>query len=142
VSRRVKTVLAVLAATVASGALALPAQARPPKSFFGIQAWEAPDDKGFSNLQQGKFGVYRQLLFWSIVEETPGARKWDYFDAVVKRAARKRVPVLAVVVDRPDRIRRWFELVDELTPHTGLVTSEMVPAFAPTGPRLATLDAR
>lgn len=55
---------------------------------------------------------------------------------------RRRVPVLAVVVDRPERIRRWFELIDELTPHTGLVTSEMVPAFAPTGPRLATLDAR
>ncbi|MEJ7817309.1 MAG: DUF190 domain-containing protein [Thermoleophilaceae bacterium] len=58
------------------------------------------------------------------------------------RQLRRRVPVLAVVVDRPDRIRRWFELIDELTPHTGLVTSEMVPAFAPTGPRLATLDAR
>lgn len=58
------------------------------------------------------------------------------------RQLRRRVPVLAVVVDRPERIRRWFGLVDELTPHTGLVTSEMVPAFAPTGPRPAALDAR
>lgn len=100
-SRHVKTVLAVLAVTVASGALALPAQARPPKSFFGIQAWEAPDNKGFSNVKSGKFGVYRQLLFWSIVEDTPGARRWEYFDAIVARAAKNRVPVLAVVHGTP-----------------------------------------
>lgn len=42
---------------------------------------------------------------------------------------RRRVPVVCVVVDRPERIRRWFEIVDELTDETGLVTSEMVPAF-------------
>jgi PII-like signaling protein len=41
---------------------------------------------------------------------------------------RRRVPLLTVVVDTPDRTRRWFELVDALTSETGLVTSEMVPA--------------
>ena len=41
---------------------------------------------------------------------------------------RRRVPVVTVVVDSPDRIARWFEVVDELTTETGLVTSEMVPA--------------
>lgn len=49
---------------------------------------------------------------------------------------RRRVPVVTVIVDRPDRIRRWFDLVDELTTETGLVTSEMVPAFRATGPNL------
>jgi PII-like signaling protein len=49
---------------------------------------------------------------------------------------RRRVPVLTVVVDRPDRIHRWFEIVDELTDETGLVTSELVPAFRATGPDL------
>jgi PII-like signaling protein len=43
---------------------------------------------------------------------------------------RRRVPVLTVIVDTPPRIRRWFEIVDELTQETGLVTSEMVPALA------------
>jgi PII-like signaling protein len=43
---------------------------------------------------------------------------------------RRRVPVLTVLVDRPERIRRWFAIVDELTDETGLVTSEMVPAYA------------
>lgn len=41
---------------------------------------------------------------------------------------RRRVPVLTVVVDAPERIARWFEVVDELTSETGLVTSEVVPA--------------
>jgi PII-like signaling protein len=49
-------------------------------------------------------------------------------------ALRRRVPVLTVIVDTPSRIRRWFEIVDELTDETGLVTSEQVPAFRTTGP--------
>jgi PII-like signaling protein len=44
-------------------------------------------------------------------------------------ALRRRVPVLTVVIDTPTRIRRWFEVVDELTYQTGLVTCEAVPAF-------------
>jgi PII-like signaling protein len=42
---------------------------------------------------------------------------------------RRRVPVLNVVVDTPTRIRGWFQIVDELTDRTGLVTCETVPAF-------------
>jgi PII-like signaling protein len=49
---------------------------------------------------------------------------------------RRRVPVVTVIIDRPERTRRWFELVDELTSETGLVTSEIVPAFRATGPGL------
>jgi PII-like signaling protein len=49
---------------------------------------------------------------------------------------RRHVPVLTVLVDTPERTRRWFEIVDELTAHTGLVTSEIVPAFRATGPDL------
>jgi PII-like signaling protein len=45
---------------------------------------------------------------------------------------RRRVPVLTVIVDTPERIRRWFTIVDALTRDTGLVTSEMVPAFRAT----------
>jgi PII-like signaling protein len=45
---------------------------------------------------------------------------------------RRRVPVVSVIVDTPERIRRWFAIVDELTSETGLVTSEMVPAFRAT----------
>jgi PII-like signaling protein len=50
---------------------------------------------------------------------------------------RRRVPVVTVIVDTPERIRRWFALVDELTAETGLVTSEQVPALRATGPDIA-----
>jgi PII-like signaling protein len=41
---------------------------------------------------------------------------------------RRRVPVVTVVVDTPERIADWFAIADELTQASGLVTSEMVPA--------------
>lgn len=47
---------------------------------------------------------------------------------------RRRVPVLTVTVDTPERARKWFAIIDEVTEETGLVTSEMVPAFRATGP--------
>ena len=42
---------------------------------------------------------------------------------------RRRVPALTTIVDRPDRVERWFEIVDEVTDEAGLVTSELVPAY-------------
>jgi PII-like signaling protein len=45
---------------------------------------------------------------------------------------RRRVPVTTVIIDKPDRINRAFDVVDELTAGHGLVTSEMVPALVST----------
>jgi PII-like signaling protein len=42
---------------------------------------------------------------------------------------RRRVPVLTVIIDTPANIHRWFAIADELTQQTGLVTSEIVPAY-------------
>jgi len=50
---------------------------------------------------------------------------------------RRRVPVVIVIVDTPERIGRWFAVVDALTDETGLVTSEQVPAVRATGPGIA-----
>jgi PII-like signaling protein len=47
------------------------------------------------------------------------------------------VPVVTVIVDTPERIGRWFDVVDELTDETGLVTSEQVPALRASGPGIA-----
>jgi len=41
---------------------------------------------------------------------------------------RRRVPVVTVVVDAPDRIGAWFDVIDGITSERGLVTSELVPA--------------
>jgi PII-like signaling protein len=49
---------------------------------------------------------------------------------------RRRVPVLCVIVDTPERIREWFAIVDDITDEAGLVTSELVPAARTTGPEL------
>ena len=48
----------------------------------------------------------------------------------------RHVPILTVIIDTPGRIRDWYTIVDELTDETGVVTSEMVPAFRATGPNL------
>ena len=49
---------------------------------------------------------------------------------------RRRVPVLTVIIDTPERSRQWLEVIDEMTDETGLVTSEIVPAFRATTPDL------
>jgi PII-like signaling protein len=45
----------------------------------------------------------------------------------------RQVPVLTVVVGSPGRIARSFEIVDEITGSSGLVTCEMVPAMMSIG---------
>ncbi|MGH3025066.1 MAG: DUF190 domain-containing protein, partial [Gaiellaceae bacterium] len=42
---------------------------------------------------------------------------------------RRHVPVVTIVVDRPKEIRRIWPIVDRATSESGLVTSELVPAF-------------
>jgi PII-like signaling protein len=46
----------------------------------------------------------------------------------------RHAPVLTVVLDTPENMRRWFAIVDQLTEHRGLVTSELVPALRAAGP--------
>ncbi|MBB3606040.1 PII-like signaling protein [Mycolicibacterium sp. BK556] len=41
----------------------------------------------------------------------------------------RQVPVTTIVVDTPEAIARSFDIIDEVTGHHGLVTSEMVPAL-------------
>jgi PII-like signaling protein len=42
----------------------------------------------------------------------------------------RHVPVLTIIIDRPDHIAASFDIVDEVTQEHGLVTTEMVPAVA------------
>jgi PII-like signaling protein len=42
---------------------------------------------------------------------------------------RRRVPVVTVAVDAPGNVARWAPIVEEVTARTGLVTSELVPAY-------------
>jgi PII-like signaling protein len=42
---------------------------------------------------------------------------------------RRHVPVVTIVVDRPQDVQRLWPIIDAATATTGLVTSELVPAF-------------
>jgi PII-like signaling protein len=42
----------------------------------------------------------------------------------------RRVPVVTVIVDVPERIARSFDVVDETTAEHGVVTRELVPALS------------
>ena len=55
---------------------------------------------------------------------------------------RRRVPVVTTVIDRPQSMREWWEIANEVTHESGLVTSEIVPAFHTRGPGLETGDLR
>lgn len=46
---------------------------------------------------------------------------------------RRRVPMIVVIIDTPQRIQDAFAIVDELTDEAGLVTSEWVPVARATG---------
>jgi PII-like signaling protein len=48
-------------------------------------------------------------------------------------ALRRHVPVVTTIVDDPASTRRWFQIVDEVTADSGLVTSELVPAARAVG---------
>jgi PII-like signaling protein len=41
----------------------------------------------------------------------------------------RRVPVVTIIIDIPDRIATSFDIVEELTTEHDLVTSELVPAL-------------
>jgi PII-like signaling protein len=47
---------------------------------------------------------------------------------------RRHVPMLTLLLDTPANMQRWFEIIDEMTHETGLVTSEIVPALRASGP--------
>ncbi len=44
------------------------------------------------------------------------------------RSLRRRVPTVTEVIDTAPRVARWLELIDEITPERGLITSEIVRA--------------
>ncbi len=50
---------------------------------------------------------------------------------------RRRVPMMTVVIDAPERMPALFAIVDQLTEEAGVVTSELIPAFRATGPGMA-----
>jgi PII-like signaling protein len=70
--------------------------------------------------EAGALGATALRGVWGYHGDHPprGDRMWSI---------RRDVPVVTVLVDAPERMARWYDIVDELTAETGLVTSELVP---------------
>jgi hypothetical protein len=99
----------------------------------------------------GFLGAVARALLAHWLPSEPGEWPWATFAVNVTGAAllgyfrppaaRRQPLATATPCPGPDdrrrhagRARRWFEIVDEVTDETGLVTSEIVPAFRATGP--------
>lgn len=108
------------AAPLALACLALSAggaEARIPKSFFGVEA--NPGGlltKSDSNrMRSARVGTLRVTFNWGLVEPTPGsARDWSYYDPLVARAARARVSIMATLSGSPP----WAADGSALAPQT------------------------
>jgi PII-like signaling protein len=90
--------------------------------------------------------LYSALVRRLRVEGAAGATAlrgvWGYHGAHPPHGERfwslaRHVPVVTVLLDTPANMRRWFQIVDELTDETGLVTSELVPALRAGAPDLS-----
>ena len=112
----------------------------------GLGVWQKLMVYAGEQARHGRHPLYVELIHRLRLEGASGATAlrgiWGYSGDHAPHgdkflAARRRVPVVMTVVDRPGRIQQWWQLIDELTTEHGLVTSEMVPAFQAVGPGIS-----
>jgi PII-like signaling protein len=72
--------------------------------------------------REGASGATALRGLWGYHGDHPphGERFWS---------VRRHVPVIMMLLDTPANAERWFEIVDEMTEQTGLLTSEIVPVL-------------
>src|SRR3954468_24441406 len=86
-SRRAVLVCVGIALLALLSTMGSTAVARPPASFYGVQAWSDPGPSEFKRMGRARIGTYRTNLLWSVVEYRQGARNWEPYDSVVASAA-------------------------------------------------------
>ncbi len=96
--------LTIIAAALVSLALPAPtgANARAPRSFFGVSPQSAPSDRDFERMQTAKVGTLRFGMHWAGIEPAAGSYDWSGPDAVVKRAAEGGIRALPFLSGTPD----------------------------------------
>lgn len=116
----------------------------PETDDAGLGIWQKLMVHAAANARHEGHALYLQLIRRLREEGATGATAlrgvWGYSGAREPHGDRffalgRGVPVVTVVVDRPDAIQRWWQVIDEVTDETGLVTSELVPAFTAVGPQ-------
>lgn len=128
------------------GAVLAEPQELPERDDAGLPVWQKLMVYASEQARHGRHPLYSALIRRLREEGAPGATAlrgiWGYSGDHRPHgerllSLRRAVPVVTVVVDRPDRMSRWWQIVDELTDEAGLVTSEMVPALHALGPSAA-----
>ena len=113
----------------------------PESDRCGLQVWQKlmvyAGEQSTHDGQRLHHALVRRLREAGAAGATSLRGVWGYHGAHAPHGdsfwqLRRRVPVVTVLVDTPQRTRRWFAIVDELTDETGLVTSEMLPALRAT----------
>jgi PII-like signaling protein len=86
-----------------------------------VYAEESRHDELVRRLRRaGAAGATTLRAIWGYYGDEPphGDTRWQL---------RRRVPVVTVIVDTPERTREWFGIATDVIGPTGLVTSELVP---------------
>jgi PII-like signaling protein len=109
----------------------------------GLAVWQKLTVHAAEDARHGGHALHLQLIRGLREERASGATAlrgiWGYSGAREPHgdrffSIRRGVPIATVVVDRPDAMRGWWRVIDEVTDEAGLVTSELVPAFHAVGP--------
>ena len=117
----------------------------PEQDDAGLGVWQKLMVHAAEGARHEGHALYLQLIRRLREEGATGATAlrgiWGYSGAREPHgdrffSLRRGVPVVTVVVDAPDAIQRWWEVIDEVTDEAGLVTSEMVPALHAVGPEI------
>jgi PII-like signaling protein len=112
---------------------------RPPRvDGEGLEYWQKLVVYAGEQTRHGRQALHGALIERLRREGAAGATalrgQWGYHGDHQPHGERfwslqRHVPVLTVILDTPANTERWFEIVDEMTAETGLVTSEIVPAL-------------
>jgi PII-like signaling protein len=117
----------------------------PPSDPSGLGVWEKLMVYAGERTQSGGHALHveliRRLREAGVAGATALRGVWGYHGDHAPHGDKilsitRRVPAVTSIVDRPDRIRAWYEIVDELTDEAGLVTSEIVPAMRAGSPNV------
>lgn len=115
----------------------------PDDDGAGLSIWQMLTVYAGEQARFGDHALYVELIRRLRGENAAGATAirgiWGYHgdhephgDRLLSLA--RHVPVATIVVERPGEIARLWPIVDEATRTTGLVTSELVPAFRARSP--------
>ncbi|MGH3769162.1 MAG: DUF190 domain-containing protein [Pseudonocardiaceae bacterium] len=115
--------------------------ALPATDEHGMAVWQKlmvhTSERALHNGQPVHRALIRRLRASSARGATALRGMWGFHGEVAPHGDRllqlgRRVPVVTIIIDTPDRIATSFDIVDALTTEHGVVTSEMVPALTAT----------